>query len=558
MTNLKRFFGLAAALVLALTVGVDAAQAQTTRSCSPDRNLTRVRSEGITELIGTITIRCQEGTMLGADGARMILRFSDGVQVTNTISSEENKIAKDITMLLNNSNATGEIGDPFAVSDGFEDRYTSGIDDSDRTVNGMVSDSNTVEFFYDRPSTGASAPNPVRYAIFRISGIRINASAADGEDIEVSIRSTGRGINMRETMIAASPRAGLVTKRVGNAISGLVCTASAKANAAAVRDNTDANIAKLEVKEGFNGAFKADELLGVGDDDQDGTGTRIMLSFADVPSGVNVYLRPGDANNDGTMDETNGLRCDEDAGGDSGGMLALQLLSGRDSNTGATADNNNYVKVDLSGGAGSAVYRVTAADDARTENCDIPIFYQRAAGAADVGTGTVSASFAPVSTSYDALVAASQVPRFVMTGSAMNMITISECSTTLLFPFVTNQANFDTGIVIANTSMDPMDTSESNGTCEIHYYGMMGDGEAAPSPQTSDMVEAGGLLRFQVSAEAAGFQGYLMAECDFQFAHGLAYVTNNFGVTPTVAHGYMALVVPMTRASAGDVESLGY
>ena len=567
MTNLKRFFGLAAALVLALTVGGDAAWAQLREDCYIQNSFTRVRSEGITEMIGDIQIDCDPGAIPAATGARMMVEFMGGVQITNTVDSSSNKVAQDIVLLFNNGAAAdGSIGDPYAETDNYRDRLTSGTDDNIRTVNGKLTDSSTVEFFYDRP-----AKNPTTdFAIFRIQGIRVNASAADG-DIMAQVTTTDRALwlpRSRGEITVARTSSGLASKRVGDPISGLVCTASAKANAAAVRDNTDANIAKLEVKEGFSGAFKADELPGVGGDSFDGQGTRIMLSFADVPDGVNVYLRPGDEDNNGTMDETNGLRCDEDNGGDAGGMLALQLLTSRGSNTGATADDNDYVKVDLSGGAGAAVYRVTAADDTRTENCDIPIFYQRAAGAADEGTGTVSASFAPMSTSYEALSSADQVPRFQMGsgGSAMNMITISECSTTLLFPFVTNQAGFDTGISIANTSMDPMGTSENGGTCDIHYFGTMPEDGAAPDMATSSMIEGGEHLVFAISGGnaamevpgAAGFQGYLMAQCHFQFAHGVAFITNGYGEgDTTVAHGYLALVVPMMRASAGDVESLG-
>ena len=566
MTNLKRFFGLAAALVLALTVGGDAAQAQLREDCYPEGAFTRVRSEGITEMIGEIRIECDAGRVGTTQGARLMVEFLGGVQITNTVVSSSNKVAQDIVMLYNNGDpATGDIADPYAETDQYNDRLTSGKDDNIRTVNGNLTDSSTVEFFYDRPQ------NPVaEFAILRIQGIRVNASAADG-NITARVTTTDRNMRIArgdQEITVARTSSGLAAKRVGDPISGLVCTASAKANAGGLDNNDHDDIVDIEVKEGFANAFKADELPGVGDDDFDGQGTRIMLRFADVPDGVNVYLRPGDADNDGTLDETNGLRCDEDNGGDAGGMLALQLLTGRGSNTGATADDNDYWKVPLSGGAADVVYRVTAADDTRTENCDIPIFYQRAAGAADAGTGTVSASFAPMSTSYEALSSADQVPRFQMGsgGSAMSMITISECSTTLLFPFVTNQAGFDTGISIANTSMDPMGTSENGGTCDIHYFGTMPEDGAAPDMATSSMIEGGEHLVFAISGGnaamevpgAAGFQGYLMAQCHFQFAHGVAFITNGYGEgDTTVAHGYLALVVPMMRASAGDVETLG-
>ena len=43
--------------------------------------------------------------------------------------------------------------------------------------------------------------------------------------------------------------------------------------------------------------------------------------------------------------------------------------------------------------------------------------------------------------------------------------------TKLLFPFVTNQAGFDTGIAISNISDDPFGTEKQEGTCTIYYYG---------------------------------------------------------------------------------------
>ena len=44
------------------------------------------------------------------------------------------------------------------------------------------------------------------------------------------------------------------------------------------------------------------------------------------------------------------------------------------------------------------------------------------------------------------------------------MIEIEDCTTTLLFPFVTNQLGFNTGLVITNTS-------DGKGYCTIAYSG---------------------------------------------------------------------------------------
>ena len=55
------------------------------------------------------------------------------------------------------------------------------------------------------------------------------------------------------------------------------------------------------------------------------------------------------------------------------------------------------------------------------------------------------------------------VPRYV-SGPTNDVIKIDDCTTTLLFPFVTNQLGFNTGIAITNTS-------EGSGSCTISYHG---------------------------------------------------------------------------------------
>ena len=47
------------------------------------------------------------------------------------------------------------------------------------------------------------------------------------------------------------------------------------------------------------------------------------------------------------------------------------------------------------------------------------------------------------------------MPRFLETGDPVMALTIDDCTTTLLFPFVTNQVSYDTGLaIITNTSAD--------------------------------------------------------------------------------------------------------
>jgi hypothetical protein len=118
-------------------------------------------------------------------------------------------------------------------------------------------------------------------------------------------------------------------------------------------------------------------------------------------------------------------------------------------------------------------------------------------------------------------------------------------------------------MVISNTSKDPFDTSNEAGTCKINYYGDT-NGGAAPPAQTSAAVPAGDYLIWGLSsggkfgiAPTQGFQGYVIAQCKFRWAHGFAFISD-FGNTKT-AHGYLALIMDEAGLNRTDntSESLG-
>ena len=67
--------------------------------------------------------------------------------------------------------------------------------------------------------------------------------------------------------------------------------------------------------------------------------------------------------------------------------------------------------------------------------------------------GTVTVSYHPVTDD------AAKIPRYA-SGPTNDVITIEDCTTTLLFPFVTNQLGFNTGLAITNAS-------EGSGSCTI-------------------------------------------------------------------------------------------
>jgi hypothetical protein len=287
-------------------------------------------------------------------------------------------------------------------------------------------------------------------------------------------------------------------------------------------------------------------------------GTRFIIRFFNVPNGVRIATP---------------ARLLGTASG--GHVLTIVKVPGTDAN-GAGALNSTLTpasEVTITGGFGFVVYEVIDCNPFTVENVIVPIWAASRANTANdlpaVGTLQVSAAFAPLSTVTTSNRDAPE-PRFVDTGANRSMFTLARCTTNLLFPFVTNQGGFDTGIAISNTTRDDKATVAQAGACTIYYFGSTTGGGAAPPQQTSSVVPSGGQLVFTLSggnaastiAATPGFQGYMMALCQFQYAHGFAFITDGFGGVPTIAEGYLALVVPWDgRAgsrAAGTGESLGH
>ena len=109
-----------------------------------------------------------------------------------------------------------------------------------------------------------------------------------------------------------------------------------------------------------------------------------------------------------------------------------------------------------------------------------------------------------------------------------------ENTTRLLFPYVTNQAGFDTGISVSNTGLDSSGIVGKGGTCTVRYYGQTTGGGAAPAAQTTNApIPPGGQLVFLLSgggglgiAGTPGFQGYIEVDCAFPFAHGFGFLSD--------------------------------
>jgi hypothetical protein len=182
----------------------------------------------------------------------------------------------------------------------------------------------------------------------------------------------------------------------------------------------------------------------------------------------------------------------------------------------------------------------------------VPVYVGFAANSATAqGAITATYSYAPVVAALTG--PATAVPQFVAsTFTAANGSLIANCQTTLLFPFVTNQVGFDTGIAISNTSIDNLGlagktiAAAQSGTCQLSFYG-------TTAPTTSTVADPDGSLAagnthtFQLSAIAPGYQGYMIANCPFVYARAYAFLFEGSG-SSAVAQGYLAETL-VTRAT---------
>lgn len=260
------------------------------------------------------------------------------------------------------------------------------------------------------------------------------------------------------------------------------------------------------------------------------SGTRLRAAFANVPAGVTLYVSTTNTNTTGDLARL--------TSSETGAFSAVSASTASGAPAGVAA-------VTLTGGAGSVVWEVTQSDPTTfstiTFNVHASYTANPGAGSPALGTGTVAGNFAPVSTVTTA--STGPIPRFADSSTAGNLFTINPCLTNLLFPFVTAQLGFDTGLAISNTSEDPFGTSTQAGTCTLNWYGA---NEIAAT--TTPTVDAGTSWTGLASNIAPNFQGYVIAQCRFQYAHGFAFVTK-IGATD-IAMGYLALIIPDPARSA--------
>jgi hypothetical protein len=293
-------------------------------------------------------------------------------------------------------------------------------------------------------------------------------------------------------------------------------------------------------------------------------GTRLRAVFSNVPSGVRLFvsttnvlngttIAPAPSPIGGTSTSPFAQLVVSETAPDSNGFVPAVPVSGTCGQTsGFTGCGNlTLAEIPVINGVATAVWEVVNTNPAQNEDFFFGAFVSfagnQANGTPPAGTSTVDMSYAPVIANSAVASATLPIPRFVDLSTPVNNFNIGLCRTILLFPYVTNAIGLETGIAIANTSTDPLgQATPQAGTCAFTLYG----NQSVPTWNPNKTILSGNsnastsdwaFTLSSVPGVATGFQGYMIAVCNFQYAHGFAYISD-VGVR-NLSMGYLALVL---------------
>jgi hypothetical protein len=287
-----------------------------------------------------------------------------------------------------------------------------------------------------------------------------------------------------------------------------------------------------------------------------GTGTathgdRFAFTFNNVPTGVTIYLPINAANNNVTTGSDLVATLTSSVTG------AFAAVTPAPAKTSGLLVANTFAAYTATGGTVTAVYEILSTDDTFTgESFNATGFITENANFSTTALPAITVTVTPAPSS------GTDIPTFAAsTNAPITLTAFSLCQTTLLFPFVTNQQGYDTGIAISNTGADPLGlvgatSAGTTGLCNLNFYGAGGALTTTTLVATpAGFGAAAGLApgasgAFLLSGTDPGFQGYMIAQCNFLYGHGYAFIFNGLiGTSPNaVAEGYLAEVLANNRS----------
>jgi hypothetical protein len=557
MADFRKMFFVFAALVMIMAIP---ASAQI--SCVAFvANQPTLRQEGITEPAGDVILTCS-GVPLGAQLLSQTLTlYVQGTTITSrqmySGTSAPSSIPTEAALLVNDCTSNSGVSTSFpafscvsgaAAPAGGGSQFTGGTPTQGFLQNGAL-----VFSGFTVPSNGTT---PVTFQL-RVTNIRVNAN------------TVASGTFITGTILATFPvqnQSGLV---LGVAQSSLSVTATSPAQTFTQCTSTPTNgstVTVLTVKELVQTAFKSPASCpGAGCPStannstpgqwyQNNVNTESQTVLNNLPTSTSTAIPVAwtnqIGNTPGLADSATRIRINF-SNIPAGVTLSLPVTIGSGSSTATATTSGDLGTFSAATSAisltssGSITYQVTNQLGASIDSYSVPVtvtYTYTPPSTPQVGSILVSATYAPTSAEVTVANPTFGIPRFADTSVLTPIITISACQTDLLFTFLTNQAGFDTGFEIANTSTDPFGTAAQNGTCTLNWYG---NGPAAGTATTTPSIASGTAYTNLVSSAAAGFQGYMIAVCNFQFGHGFAFISDGYGQPGRgLSQGYLASVIP--------------
>jgi len=475
-----------------------------------------------------------------------------------------------------------------------------------QTAGGHVGAANTFQgvasgnsvTFYGVPVLAPVSTGVAR--VYRITNLYADASTvASGGTVTASMSVSGTGSSTVITVPSS-------TVTIGTTSSGLDATgttASAQSATVCVDTPTDttkaALIGTISFKEGFTTAFKTRQIANntvanaltnslalqnipgldvtssesgfvLASAETGGTagaiagladfGTRLKATFTNIPTGAHIFVS--------TTNIINGVAAAVTGGGiGNSATNSYAELVATNALLEATVDGANGPAAIANSRTGTdgvlvtdvtntlaAIWEVTNADKGAVETFTFNVYIEYTAASNVPVTG---ASLPSVTLSYAPTASTTSSPRFTAGTITKTAFTLGSCRTILLFPFVTSSAGFDTGLAISNTSTDPfrsasnaVTTSAQAGTCTLNWYpsgpetaGVTTTVGTAITPTATAIIVSGSVWAHDTSEFVANFTGYMVAVCNFQYAHGFGFISQA-GQPYNGTMGYLATVIP--------------
>ena len=587
--NFRGTFVSAAILALYIAASPAVWSQQTAMNCTATApNAPTVRQEGVTELIGDLVVQCTGGTPVTTGP---FPQFNFTVQVSSFITSRILSTASALPL----TEALLTIDDP--ATEKQAPCVTTLCNNTDNVFQGLQASILSLQWL----GVPVNPPGPNATRTIRFKNIRVNATLLpvnssvfstiginsatgaptpilNGSQLTAAVVRSGVSVDLRSITDSAQTVSPALVACTGNNID------LSGANTAAY-STPGGRTFQIRFSEGFSNAWKKrnagttintptqvsnQDGIGVAYNTESGlynanfpttnglsragladSGTRLRAVFTNVPANAKIFVTTSEVNPGTTLvGATPSVRA--------------RLTSTTPSFSGLTGESTADGGLKLLGpGTYEATWEILETDSAQQEVVSFGVVVafssnpQPGSGTASVasGFGTQSISFGATTT--DA------IPRFNASAAPLTAFTLTTCRTTMLFQFVTNTAGFDTGLSISNTSKDTLGTLAQAGKCTATFFPTPVNTAAQyPALITPNSLQAGEQWTFTVSNVRPGFQGYMMVGCDFQFAHGYAFVSD-FGAR-NLAQGYQALIIPdrarvadpMTTSLAGSGEQL--